>query len=60
MRPMGKNAAYGEAVTADEQINVGGLVEFWNPGSHTEYDNSQRVINLIAAGIIQTWQTVNA
>lgn len=54
------NAAYGEAVTADEQINVGGLVEFWNPGSHTEYDNSQRVINLIAAGIIQTWQTVNA
>jgi pimeloyl-ACP methyl ester carboxylesterase len=53
------NAAYGEAVHDDLEINVGNLASRETPLSHTGYDTSKRVIRLIADGIVDSWKAVN-
>jgi hypothetical protein len=53
------NADYDDAVYQDLQIEVGGPVQGRTPMAHVHYDTSSKVVNLIADGIIQVWQTVN-
>jgi len=53
------NHAYGQAVSADIQVNVGNLLTEWNPLSHTAYLNDNDVIRPIAETLINTWKTVN-
>lgn len=45
------NEAYSKAVTKDQEVNDGGLLESWNPLSHCSYWTSQSVIETIAAGL---------
>jgi hypothetical protein len=53
------NPAYSRAVSADKQVNVGSILESWNPLSHTGYLADQDVIRPIAESLINTWKTVN-
>lgn len=53
------NPAYSRAVSADKQVNVGSILESWNPLSHTAYLDDQDVIRPIAESLITTWKTVN-
>ncbi|MGV2827200.1 hypothetical protein [Myxosarcina sp. GI1(2024)] len=45
------NEAYSEAVTEDKVVNVGSLLETWNPLSHCSYWTDEDVINTIATGL---------
>ena len=39
MRPLppGEHSSYADLVTIERHINVGGLLDSWNPLSHTAY-----------------------
>ena len=41
--------SYGETVSADIKVNVGGLFTSWNPFSHTEYWTDDNFTKLVAA-----------
>src|SRR5215475_6492524 len=41
--------SYGETVSADIEVNVGGLFTSWNPISHTEYWTDDNFTKLVAA-----------
>ena len=53
------NEGYSRAVSADKQVNVGGMMESWNPLSHLGYLDDNDVIRPIAESLINTWKTVN-
>lgn len=53
------NDAYATTVTADREINSGGLFEGWNPASHLSYWADSDVINPIVAGLARTFRAVN-
>ncbi len=53
------NNAYSRAVNADIQVNVGGMLESWNPLSHLGYLSDNDVVRPIAESLINTWKTVN-
>ncbi|GAA0590414.1 hypothetical protein GCM10009001_02970 [Virgibacillus siamensis] len=56
----GLNDAYNQAVTADMEVNAGGLFTSWNPLSHAKYDTDEEVVGRITDGLITVWKTVNA
>ncbi len=43
------NDTYLQAVTEDLQMNVGGLLTFWNPAAHIRYWSSKKIQKRIAA-----------
>lgn len=43
------NDSYYQSVTADIQMNIGGLLTFWNPASHIRYWSSRKIQKRIAA-----------
>jgi hypothetical protein len=53
------NSAYATAVSADCEIDSGGLLERWNPLSHLAYWRDDEVIERIAARLIATWRYLN-
>ena len=55
----GINEAYNQAVTADIEVNAGGIFTSWNPLSHLKYDTDKEVIQPIVDGLFRTWKTVN-
>ena len=54
------NEGYSRAVSADKQVNVGGMMENWNPLSHLGYLDDNDVVRPIAESLINTWKTVNS
>ena len=53
------NEAYSEAVTEDQEVNDGGLLESWNPLSHCSYWTSESVIDTIANGLYDILQQLD-
>jgi hypothetical protein len=53
------NPAYAKAVAEDRSIRVGNLLTFWNPGCHTTYWNSRRLVKAMARSLADTWLEVN-
>jgi hypothetical protein len=45
------SSTYGEAVSADITVNVGGLLSSWNPRSHTAYWTDDDVISNVARAL---------
>jgi hypothetical protein len=54
------NDSYGRAITADREINAGGLLSSWNPASHLGYWTDNDVTKPIAESLANTWRTVNS
>ncbi len=52
------NAAYERAVI-DQQVNVGGILEFWNPSSHLGYWLDRDVVEIIGRALAETWLAAN-
>lgn len=57
LRPVSK--AYETAVKEDRAVNIGGLLEFWNPLSHTRYLTDKDVIEPIVNGLVKAWCHIN-
>lgn len=53
------NEAYSEAVTEDKVVNVGSLLETWNPLSHCSYWTDKEVVNTIAQSLYDILQQLN-
>jgi hypothetical protein len=53
------NDAYQQAVTADTEVNVGGLLSSWNPLAHMGYWTDRDILDPISRAIITTWKAVN-
>ncbi len=53
------NAAYGGVVSADQEINVGNLLESWNPLSHLAYWKDTTMLNTLSDGLTRLWKAVN-
>ncbi len=53
------NEAYQQAVTADVQVNVGGLLTSWNPLAHMEYWTDRDILGPVSQAITAVWQAVN-
>lgn len=53
------NAAYGKMITRDAQVNVGGLLQSWNPLSHFGYWTDRDVIGPVARKLIEVWKGIN-
>jgi hypothetical protein len=53
------NADYKAAVASDRAVNVGGLLTFWNPLSHTKYFEDGDVLDPIAQSLAGLWRSVN-
>ena len=53
------NEAYSKAVTEDQEVNDGGLLESWNPLSHCSYWTSESVIDTIANGLYDILQQLD-
>jgi hypothetical protein len=56
----GLNETYAAAVTEDRQVNVGRLLSFWNPTSHSYYLEDRDVILPIADSLARIWKEANA
>ncbi len=54
------NMQYARMVTRDEPVNVGGLLQHWNPASHLGYWTDKDVIKPIAAKLLDVWKGINA
>lgn len=54
------NAEYERIVTADREVNVGGLLEQWNPLSHLGYWTDKDIVEPIAESLTRVWQTLNS
>ncbi|MEK4058401.1 MULTISPECIES: hypothetical protein [Paenibacillus] len=50
---------YDKAVSEDRDVNVGTLIDSWNPLCHNRYLTSSKVITPIAEGLHKLWQQVN-
>lgn len=53
------NDRYGQVVTEDRQVNIGGLFDSWNPLSHLSYWTDKDIVQPIAADLMAAWQAVN-
>jgi|SRR4051812_28171819 hypothetical protein len=53
------NTAYGKVVSEDREVNVGNLLQRWNPASHVGYWKSKDVLNPISQKLIEIWRAVN-
>lgn len=53
------NESYNQAVTLDKQVNVGGLIDSWNPMSHNHYWTDDNVASHIAKALVALWNRVN-
>lgn len=54
------NEAYSEAVSKDQEVNDGGLLQSWNPLSHCSYWTSESVIETIATGLHNILQQLDS
>ncbi|MFN8371441.1 MAG: chemotaxis protein [Anaerolineae bacterium] len=54
------NSQYAQAVQEDRQINVGGLLESWNPLSHLNYWTDKEVLDHISDALMNVWKIINA
>ncbi|SEA81057.1 hypothetical protein SAMN05421743_108174 [Thalassobacillus cyri] len=54
------NEQYNEVVTADIQVNAGGVFTSWNPLSHQKYDEDYEVIDKMVNGLVRTWHEINS
>lgn len=54
------NAQYGRVVTSDAPVNVGGLLQHWNPLSHLGYWTDRDVVQPIARKLVEVWKAINA
>lgn len=52
------NHAYNQAVI-DQQVNVGGILDSWNPASHLAYWLDRDVVRPIGRAIAETWLVAN-
>jgi hypothetical protein len=55
----GLSEAYGEAVTRDEVVKVGGWLTRWNPLCHSSYWTSRKVARTIADRLARTYRGIN-
>ena len=53
------NAHYEQVVTRDAPVNVGGLLQNWNPLSHFGYWTDGDVIEPIARKLTEVWKAIN-
>lgn len=53
------NSEYDRIVSEDREVNVGGILESWNPLSHLEYWTDKDVVDPIAKSLTKVWQAVN-
>lgn len=53
------NEGYNQMVTEDQPVNIGSLIEQWNPLSHLGYWEDKDVIRPIANQLIALWQFLN-
>lgn len=53
------NDAYQRVVTADVEVNVGGIMTSWNPLAHLEYWTDGDVLDSISKAIVAVWNAVN-
>jgi hypothetical protein len=53
------NAAYERMVTRDAQVNVGTLLQSWNPISHLGYWTDRDVVEPMAKKLIEAWKAIN-
>lgn len=53
------NDDYGKMVTADHQVNVGNIIQSWNPLSHLVYWQDPDVISEIAESVKTLWEQLN-
>jgi hypothetical protein len=53
------NDAYKQVVTADTEVNVGGILTSWNPLAHLEYWTDRDILDPISKAIVATWKVVN-
>jgi hypothetical protein len=56
LRPL--NAEF-ERMVEDREVNVGGLLDSWNPASHLAYWTDKDVIAPITQALVEIWGTVN-
>lgn len=57
--PLQPLSAEYEKWVKDQAVNVGGLMDSWNPASHFAYWTDADVIQPIAAALANTWRAVN-
>jgi hypothetical protein len=50
---------YNRAVTEDRKINVGGMLESWNPLAHAAYLTDKDVLEPISSGLVRLWKRIN-
>jgi hypothetical protein len=53
------NAHYAQVVTRDAPVNVGSVIQSWNPLSHLGYWTDRDVVEPIALKLIQVWKAIN-
>ncbi|HYO88750.1 MAG TPA: hypothetical protein VER79_08875 [Candidatus Limnocylindrales bacterium] len=53
------NPAYERMVTRDAQVNVGGLLESWNPLAHFGYWTDRDVVEPMAKKLVEVWKGIN-
>jgi hypothetical protein len=53
------NEQYADVVTEDRAVNVGGIIEQWNPLSHLRYLSDKDVVRPIADRLIAVWSALN-
>lgn len=53
------NSSYDRSVTKDVQVNIGGLLSFWNPLSHSYYLDDKSVIVPVAQSLVSLWKEAN-
>ena len=53
------NDKYKAVVTADIEVNAGGILTNWTPLCHNSYWTDEEVINPIAEALVKTWKNIN-
>ncbi|MBK8023289.1 MAG: hypothetical protein IPK19_18130 [Chloroflexi bacterium] len=53
------NEYYGAMVTEDRPVNVGRIIESWNPLSHLGYWTDDDILEPIAGSLCRVWDEVN-
>lgn len=53
------NESYEASVTEDRAVNVGTLLSYWNPLSHSHYLEDKDVVPVIAENAADIWKSVN-
>lgn len=53
------NAQYEKVITRDAAVNVGNLLQNWNPLSHLGYWTDRDVIEPIARKLVEVWKAIN-